>query len=169
MVHGERVRPAAALRLHLGPDPPHAGRHPPFDLGYRARLRAGRTRNAYARHFDRLGNAHAHTLGCRLSRDGRSRDERASPHANPHAPGAWTRRGSFRHRAFLASARNVGCRHPADHRPTAYHHGTPRTQPRRGRPDSRLTDRLDHRAAVHHQHRLPHVDRHAGNHSRLRA
>src|SRR6476620_4845450 len=72
MVHGERVRSAPALWLHLGSDPPHAGRHPPFDLGYGSRLRAGRTRNAHTSHFDRLGNAHAHTLGRRLSRDGRS-------------------------------------------------------------------------------------------------
>ena len=31
-----------AVRLHLGADPPHAGRHPAFDLGYRPRLRSSR-------------------------------------------------------------------------------------------------------------------------------
>ncbi len=39
VVHGLVDRPAGAVRLHLGADAPHAGRHPPPDLGHRLRLR----------------------------------------------------------------------------------------------------------------------------------
>src|SRR4029078_8227478 len=79
MVHGKRDRPAHALRLHLGPDPPHAGRHPPPDLGHGAWIRSGRARNAHAGHLDRLNSTHAHTLGRRLPRHGRS-PMRETPH-----------------------------------------------------------------------------------------
>ena len=37
----------------------HARRHPPSDLGHAARLRAGRARDADARHADRLDRADA--------------------------------------------------------------------------------------------------------------
>ena len=42
VVYGDGVRPAHPVRLHLGAPPSHAGRHPPPDLGHRARLRAWR-------------------------------------------------------------------------------------------------------------------------------
>ena len=47
---------------------------------------------------------------------------RALPHAHPDAPGARPGCGALRHQTFLVSARDVGCRHPADHRLAAHHH-----------------------------------------------
>src|SRR5262249_48146509 len=65
-VHQLLVRPADPVRLHLDADPSHARRHPPPDLGYRARLRATRARDACARDHRRLGHAHAAIVDRRL-------------------------------------------------------------------------------------------------------
>src|SRR5262249_35940962 len=50
LLHQLDLRATHPVRLHLGADPPHAGRHPPPDLGYRPRLRAERARVAFAGH-----------------------------------------------------------------------------------------------------------------------
>src|SRR5262245_11263817 len=59
------------VRLHLGAHPSHAGRHPPFDLGYRARIRGERTGVARACDGGRVGDAYAAAVELRLSRPGR--------------------------------------------------------------------------------------------------
>ena len=41
------VRPADAVRLHLGADASHARRHPPSHLGHRPRLRAAASANGW--------------------------------------------------------------------------------------------------------------------------
>src|SRR5262249_40527123 len=60
-------RTADPLRLHLGTDPPHAGRHPPPDLGHRSRLLADRTGGTCARDDRGVRAAHGLAVGGGLS------------------------------------------------------------------------------------------------------
>ena len=54
---GTFIGQADPVRLHLGADPSHVRRHPPFHLGHRPRLRPDRARMAGARRPRRLDRA----------------------------------------------------------------------------------------------------------------
>src|SRR4029077_13029481 len=71
VVHRLLDRAPHPVRLHLGADPPHAGRHPPSDLGYRSRPGTSRARVAGRRQSDRLDRDHVGALDHRATRHGR--------------------------------------------------------------------------------------------------
>src|SRR5580658_2132686 len=71
MVHRLLDRQADPVRLHLGADPSYARRHPPSDLGQRARPRAERARMARRRQPDRLHRHHHPALDHRALGNGR--------------------------------------------------------------------------------------------------
>src|SRR5215472_2305593 len=72
MVHGQPYRAVGVVWLYMGSASPHARRHSPSRLGHNPRFRAGRTRTADTGDADWLDHAHAHSVGCRLSRHGRA-------------------------------------------------------------------------------------------------
>ena len=119
---GSLIGQMVLLRLHMGVAPSHARRHASSDLGHNSRLRAGRARNADARDVwsDR---SHSRSLsGWSAISSWEARDERRPADAYANAARSRPGRGSFRHRQFLASTRDVGRRHSADHRPAPHHH-----------------------------------------------
>ncbi len=158
---GSLYRPADPVRLHLGGDPSHARRHPPSDLGYRTRLRPERARMAGRGQSDRLDRDHADPVGssCCSSMGGQSMSD---SEAHSHAAGARPRprRGQIRHRTFLASAPDRGCRHSADHRGDHHHADAAGPQSGRRGANSRLARRRHHHAAVHPLDHGPHANRH---------
>src|SRR5215475_599303 len=72
LVHELVLRPDHPVRLHLGADAPHAGRHPAPDLGHRARLRPARARVAGGGEPRRLDQPDRGDLDHRLSGHGRA-------------------------------------------------------------------------------------------------
>ena len=155
-LHQFVVRAADPVRLHLGADPSHAGRHPPPDLGHRPRLRAERARVARARDHRGIGDAHAAALDHWLLLHRRPRDERQRQ-GHAHAAGA-RRAASARPSSgtghFWWQRADRGRQRAADHRLRRDPGVAVRPQPGRRAADPRHAAGRDHHAAVH-RHRSP--------------
>ena len=95
------ARPVHPVRLHLGADPPHAGRHPPFDLGHRLRLRSRRSASGWRmqRSIGSVVPDH-HRLDRRLSVHGRVTLMAGGKVQHPARARARPRLGAIGHRHF---------------------------------------------------------------------